>query len=233
MSPLVSIIPCVWGDPEFTDACLASIALNTQDVDYELRIVDNTGTYTVPDCAVNHLNSLFRQKENLGWAGGNNVGAKGSNASYLVFVNVDMEMESGWLSELLTAFDDPTVGVAGSRLHYPDGSIQHSGITITRHPGGVGAWNRKDEHPTEYVDGVTGACWAIRREIFQEMGGFDLSFWNGADDVDACLTVKSMGWNIQYVSTSRAMHHESATDNVERWRRCHENVAFLNAKWGL
>lgn len=231
-NPVASVILCVWGDPKFSDACIDSIERNTHDVDYELRIVDNTGVYEIPDSAV-HLNALFRQKENLGWSGGNNVGAKSAQAPILVFANVDMEMERGWLSELLTAFDDPSVGAAGSRLHYPHGAIQHSGITIRRQPGGVYAENRKDEHPTERVDGVTGASLAIRRDLFQEMNGFDAQFWNGADDVDACLTIQSMGWGIQYVSTSRALHHESATDGTERWRRCHENVARLNQKWGL
>lgn len=228
----VSIIIPVWGDPSYTDACLEHLTKNTTD--YSLILVDNTGVYSVPECVGDNLAAIFRPKENLGWSGGNNCGAKAAKTSdCLVFVNCDCEPEVNWLTELLTAFDDPEVAVAGARLHYPDGRIQHSGISITRHPGGVAAHNRQDEHGTEDVDGVTGACLAVRRSVFDELGGFDEGYWNGADDVDFCLSVQSLGRKIRYVSTSNLLHHESVTDNVERWRRVHENVARLNSKWGL
>jgi GT2 family glycosyltransferase len=131
----------------------------------------------------------------------------------------------------MTAFDDPDVAMAGPKIVHPAGDIQTTGIRLWHGGGSAGGEERKDEHPTEDVDGVTGACMAIRRSVFEALGGFDTEFRNGYDDVDLCLSVRATGLRIRYVAESVITHHESAS-GPERWTWVHDNIALMNAKWG-
>jgi GT2 family glycosyltransferase len=197
------VVPA-YGPPALTDACLRALAANTPP--HELVLIDS-------------------RPQGLSFARACNEGARSATRDALVFLNCDTEPLPGWLPPLLDALREPLVGAAGARLLYPDGSIQHTGVTIHREPAeGI---NRTDEHPTEDVDGVTGACLAIRREVFPS---FDEGFVNGYEDVDLCLGLRQAGYRIRYVAESTVMHHESAT-GAARWSHAQQNVDRLQAKW--
>src|ERR1039457_3599082 len=100
-----SIIIPIWGDPALTDACLDALERTTKD--YDLVLVDNTGVYQSPI----PYDTIFHNTENRGWSGGNNQGVTAVTTDTLVFLNCDAEPEVNWLSELLSAFDDPDVGM--------------------------------------------------------------------------------------------------------------------------
>lgn len=219
----VSVVIPVFGPEHFLSACLAALASNTPD--HELICVDNGTGYGFPEHAV-----IVRNEVNLGFAVACNQGAKVATGRVLVFLNVDAEPQSSWLPPLVHALDDSQIGMAGSKLVYPDGSIQHSGIEFYKE-NGIAARNRHDDHASGRVEGVTGACLAMRAETFHDCGGFDEGFYNGYDDVDLCLTVQSLGLGIWYCADSVVIHHESVT-GPERWVRCAENVDRLQQKWG-
>ncbi len=160
-----------------------------------------------------------------------NTGAEGADGDLLVFLNDDTQLLIGWLQPLVDAFTDPTVGIAGSRLVYPDGRVQHAGVYFDR-PGGVlTAHNYTEERPSGSVDAVTGACMAVRADLFFNLGGFDRSYVNGYEDVDLCIRAKKLGFEIVYVAESTVIHYESQS-GAARWTHVRENVARLQAQHG-
>lgn len=207
----VSVIIPHYGRGELLSACLSALWFNTDP--FELIVVDNN-------------------EQNRGFAAGCNEGAKRSTGDLLVFLNNDTEVRAGWLPPLIETLSDPAVAIAGCKLLYPDGRVQHAGVdlymvgdTLTAsHANPALADSRRK------VEAVTGACLAIWRDCFEEFCGFDEGFWNGYEDVDLCLKAGDRGWQVWYEPRSVVMHHESAS-GPERWRGVQQNVARLNDKW--
>lgn len=156
-----------------------------------------------------------------------NQGATGPGP--YVFLNDDTEPAAGWFTPLVDALNDPTIGIAGSRLLYPDGRIQHGGIGF-RDRGGLEAFNIIDDLPTRDVPAVTGACLAIRADVFHELGGFNTEYRNGYEDVDLCLRAAEAGYRIRYVAESTVVHHESQSGPA-RWAHAQDNIALLQTRW--
>lgn len=222
----VSIIIPVWGDPKYTDSCLSTLAISASD--YELIIVDNSGCYDIKTSK--NLHAVFRNPENLGFASGSNQGAASATGEVLVFLNNDTEPQFDWLVTLLEAFDDSGVAIAGPRIEHFDGTLQTSGIVTWHGNGSAGGQEIKDDLPTRDVDGVTGACLAIRRDVFNALGQFDTDFINGYEDVALCLSAREAGHRIRYVNESVVKHHESVSPG--RWDYATQNVNTMNVKWG-
>ena len=84
----------------------------------------------------------------------------------LVLLNYDAEVQPGWLLPLVQALSDSTVAMAGPRIHHPDGSLQTSGISTFHGGGSAGGQELKDDGPSRDVDGVTGACMAVRKDAY-------------------------------------------------------------------
>ena len=221
----VSIIIPVFGNPEYTDRCLESLVWSCSD--YSLVLVDNSGSYVT----THHTDIFHRPETNLGFAAGCNIGASKCDTDILLFLNNDTLGTNDWLANLMSAFDDKEVVMAGPRIIHPDGLLQTSGIKTYHGGGAAGGEELKDDGPTRDVDGVTGACMAIRREAFEKFGGFDEGFKNGYDDVDLCLQVREAGMRIRYVAESEIIHHESAS-GAERWAHVYQNIAYMQTKWG-
>lgn len=160
-----------------------------------------------------------------------NTGAEYASGDVLVFLNDDTEPQPGWLDALFAEFDDPRVGVAGCRLVYPDGRIQHAGVGLRRAGGLLEAYNILDDLPSRDVEAVTGACLAIRREAFEDLGGFDVRYVNGYEDVDLCLRARADGWRIRYTDQATVIHHESQS-GAARWSHVRENVQRLQEQHG-
>ncbi|MCP4047147.1 MAG: glycosyltransferase, partial [Gammaproteobacteria bacterium] len=124
--PRVSIIIPVFNQWAYTAACLTSLLEIKGKYDFELIIVDDQSS----DETAHHLSRIeglthLRNKKNLGFVGGCNRGARHARGEYIVFLNNDTQVLQGWLDELIDTFDrEPLAGLVGSRLVYPDGSLQ-------------------------------------------------------------------------------------------------------------
>jgi GT2 family glycosyltransferase len=221
---LTSIIIPVYGDPALLTACMVAI-VEADTPPHELVLVDNGTGVVLPEAA----DMVVINEQNQGFAKACNQGAEAASGDVLVFLNVDTEPQPGWLPPLVAPLTDPVVGATGARLIYPNGAVQHAGIELFRHKRDLAARNIKDDLPSRDVEGVTGACLAVRADVFAKVGGFDESYWNGYDDVDLCLKIRVVGFRIEYVAESTVVHHESAT-GPERWSKVNENVARLQ-KW--
>jgi len=212
---------------EELDACLTS--LRDQPDPLEILVVDQeSDAAEVGPRKARHPGVLWlAQAENSGFAAGVNLAARHATGSYLFLVNPDSVVDAGTpkaLAEWLAAHDE--VGVAGSLVRDTDGSIQGS---ARRFPdlstviAGRSAWltrrfpsnalSRRNVltgasvcEPTT-VDWVSGASMMIRREAFDQAGGFDARYFLYWEDADLCRRLKSLGWTTAYVPAAGVTHH--------------------------
>lgn len=171
-------------------------------------------------------------RERAGFAETCNAGACRTTADVLVFLNDDTVVQPGWLRPLSDAVCGPESDViAGARLVYPDGRIQHSGVFLRRDGlGRLEAYNRQSDAPSGEVPAVTGACLAVGRAAWDRLGGFDEGFVNGYEDVDLCLRLRESGGTVRYVAESTVAHLESRSPG--RFDHALENIGLLQQRWG-
>jgi len=139
----------------------------------------------------------------------------------VLFMNNDVELESGALLEMARWIDQPKVGCVGARLHYPNGTIQHAGVLLQqRTPYDELIWIHVDggQHPdrmalgalSRVCDAVTGACLLIKKSIFREVGGFDaVNYPIAYSDTDLCSRLRQKGLFSFYTPYATGVHHES------------------------
>ena len=147
----------------------------------------------------------------------NNLGAQAAEGEILVFLNDDTELlEPSWLDRLVAQVERADVGVAGARLLYPSGTLQHGGVAIGI-GGGCGHIGRHTHisprhwpwlEVTRDVSAVTGACLAIRAPLFHELGGFAEAFPVNYNDIDLCLRARIAGYRVIYEAGATIRHYE-------------------------
>ncbi|MBZ0267478.1 glycosyltransferase family 2 protein, partial [bacterium] len=243
-NPRVSIVIPLFHQVELTTKCLESLAEHTADGTFEVILVDNGSTDATPEllARLDGNVKIVRNEKNLGFATACNQGAALASTEHLLFLNNDIEAKAGWLPPLLDLMDaDPSIGIAGSKLLFPSGEVQHAGVAILERPSGAFPLGAFHVHygvdadcvevstPTRY-QAVTGACLLVRRKLFEEVGGFDTYFWNGCEDVDFCLKVGARGWKVVYEPKSVLVHHESKS-GPQRFSRTKTNEDLLASRW--
>lgn len=237
-TPLVSIVICS-KTPRLLGTCLRAIEQRTSYPVRELvvlehrngnaaamdRLLANSHCVRVPYCGP------------FDYATMNNTAVEAANGEIIVLMNDDVEPLSGdWLNELIAHVQRPETAVAGPRLLYPYGAIQHAGIVVgmmdgAGHPNRgcfeTAAWPWSAT--TRNVSAVTGACLAVRRAVFEELGGLDTAFPVNYNDVDFCLRARRAGYEIVYEPAAVLRHYESGTR--PRGTTWHERELFYE-RWG-
>jgi len=242
--PAVSIIIPLYNAVDYTKKCLASLETTLQPGCYELVIVDNNSTDGTAELlsALPSTVKILSNSENVGFAKACNQGARMASGKYLLFLNNDTEAQEGWLEALLeTADQNPSIGAVGSRLLFPDGTIQHAGVLViedhqlpdllvARHVFyGQPANMPQANQPREYQV-LTAACLLVRKKAFDAVGGFDEEYWNGYEDVDLCFKLRNKSWRLAYQPASLLIHHESKSGG-ERFKKVDHNIRRLHEKW--
>jgi glycosyltransferase involved in cell wall biosynthesis/GT2 family glycosyltransferase/tetratricopeptide (TPR) repeat protein/2-polyprenyl-3-methyl-5-hydroxy-6-metoxy-1,4-benzoquinol methylase len=235
----VRVVIPVFNQAALTEGCLYAIADNTgTDPDYEVAVVDNgSSDWTRYLLHAFEGDVLVKENdENLGFARACNQGAEGAGAEYLLFLNNDTLPQKGWLEEMVRVADSaPDIGIVGAKLVYPEsGLVQHAGIEmiegIPEHVWrGVAADDPRVCQARD-LDMVTGACLLIRRELFEALGGFDVSYLNGVEDVDLCLRVRQRGWRVVFCPHSIVGHFEGQSEG--RFEKVRQNLQRFVEKWG-
>lgn len=190
----------------------------------------------IPPCVA----STQRNAVNLGFGGNCNAGAKRATGDILLFFNQDCYAVYGlsehWDTELLSVFDNPLVGIAGCKLVFPDGCIQHAGIHFdakcqpTHRFLGYADANYVKANTPEAVPAVTGAALAIRRDVFEKLNGFDTETYHKGyfEDVDLCARVVALGYGVWYQPTVQFVHVVGTSGGNPHFM--HNAMAFKH-KW--
>lgn len=210
-----------WQDLE---RCLRSLEAS-QSQDCEVIVVDNCSTDDSPEkikSTFPHVR-LIRSNINLGFGAGNNLGAQIAQGRVLVFLNPDTTVQPGWLDPLLRALDEyPQAGMVTSRILLMDtpdqintcGNDLHlSGLALCRGMGQCKDVDQPIDHNDEKlpvkvvrVAAISGAAFAIRKELYESVGGFDDTFFLYMEDTDLSVRVQLAGYHCLYVPGSVVYH---------------------------
>lgn len=235
--PQISIVIPTFNNLSLTRQCLDSILGNTPQGLFEILVVDNGST----DGTVAFLNEtqmhgrlrFISNSINLGFAHACNQGAATARSKYVLFLNNDTSVTSGWANALLEAGQRPGVGVVGAKLLYPDGTVQHAGIGwingVPDHPHRHSDSAAPEVNIPRDLDMVTGACFFMPRALFLQLGGFDETYRNGVEDVDLCLRVRAAGYRVLYEPKAVVSHYEGKTQG--RFDHVTENLKIFFARW--
>jgi GT2 family glycosyltransferase/glycosyltransferase involved in cell wall biosynthesis len=219
----VSVIIPVYNHIDLTQACLASLQRHSDGVNLEVIVVDDCST----DATSQIINKIpgavyLRNQSNQGFIASCNRGAKATRGNYLLFLNNDTTVTQGWLASLLETFRlEPTAGLVGSKLVYPDGRLQEAGGIIWRDGSG---WNRgkfQDPQKPEYnylreVDYCSAASILIPKALFDDLGGFDEKYAPAYyEDADLAFKVAQRGRKVLYQPLSVVIHHEGMTGGTD------------------
>jgi GT2 family glycosyltransferase len=211
-----------------SDKVAEQAQLNQQKLRLEFIIVDNGST----DDTVTMLQDefpaarLILNNSNNGFARPINQALRQSDGRYMLVLNPDTIILPGALNALVDYLDNhPEVGICGPKVLNRDGSLQKACRRGVSRPwaafsyfSGLSALfprskvfggyllNYLDENHTHEVDGVSGSCMLIRREITQKVGLFDEHFFAYQEDADYCFQVKKAGWKITYLPTAQIVH---------------------------
>ena len=241
--PRASIIIPVYNKLAYTAACLRSLAAEAGPTPFEVIVVDDCSSDGSADFLAECAGVVVvRNAENSGFIASCNAGAAKARGDYLVFLNNDTTVTSGWLEALLATFTDfSEVGIAGARLVYPDGRLQEAGGIIFSDGSG---WNYgREQSPDEpqynfaaEADYVSGACLAVPRELFEALGGFDRHYAPAYyEDTDLCFRVRQQDLRVYCQPACTIVHHEgvsSGTDESSGTKRYQAvNREKFRARW--
>jgi GT2 family glycosyltransferase len=213
-APLVSIIILNYNGRRFLQACLSSV-LKSSYPDFEVIFVDNGST----DGSVNFVKEKFgndprlrivKNRENLGFAEGNNVGARYARGDFLVFLNNDTEVHPDWLRELVkTALSDKKVGIAICRILTPSSPKGLLVGNVDKYGNGVLMPLKNGAEDVEVI--ASGPAFLIKRHIWDEVGGFDSKYFIYVEDIDLAWRVKLLGYRIVPSFNSVVYHKAEGT----------------------
>lgn len=249
----VSIVIPTMDHANMLERCVSSLLDKATYQNVEIVLVENNSKESETFVLYDRL-----QKENPGvvkvveWEGAFNYsaiinfGAAASTGEFLLFLNNDTEViVPGFIEEMLALATIPEVGVVGAKLYFKDMLVQHAGMIIGPY-GGISHANQNfsDIRPGYQnraltqcsFSSVTGACQMVRREVFDEVGGYDDTFVVGFNDADFCLKVRAAGYDVAFTPYAELYHYEFVSRGREaigdekqtRWKR--ERDAFFE-KW--
>lgn len=221
--PDVSIVIPVYNKWPLTAACLSSLAETAGGLTFEVIVVDDgSDDETQESLAAIEGLIYIRNDRNLGFVGSCNRGARRARGEYLVMLNNDTRVLEGWLDELVgTLKRRPDAGLVGARLVYPDGRLQESGGLIFSDGSGWNYGREDDAGKPDYnfmreVDYCSGACIAMRTELFVQLGGFDERYAPAYyEDTDLAFRVREAGLKVLVQPASTVIHHEGATSGTD------------------
>ncbi len=222
--PLISIIILGFNKVEYSKKCLLSVLKNTRYENYEIIFLDNASSDETSTIIQSFGRKVLylRSNVNLGFVKGNNFASERAKGEYLVFLNNDTEVKSEWLNSLYNTFVfHPDAGAVGSKLLYPDGTLQEAGGVIFNDATG---WNfGRGDSPlshlydfTREVDYCSGASLMVKTDLFEKLGGFDEQFAPAYyEDTDLCFSIRKSGYKVYYCHASHVIHYEGITAGTD------------------
>jgi len=260
--PLVSIIILTRNGLEHLQRLFKAIYDNTLYKNFEIIVVDNASKDKSLEFLENNRYNfnleVIKNEQNESFSYANNQAAKISKGEYLLFLNNDTQPLKGWLSHLVaTLQSSPKIAATGSLLLYPymkndpfSSKVQHAGIAFDYEnqedlklqffrPYNIGQGKTPIIANHKLNSGqriaLTAACMLVKKDIFNEVNGFDEQYSYGYEDVDLGLKFHQKGYKCLYCQNSIAFHYESSTQKKEYesvlTKRRESNIKHLHAKW--
>jgi len=249
---LVSVLIPTRDRADLLEVCVHSIMQRTFYRPLEIIIIDNDSRERRTERLFQALRQkpevrIFRCSGAFNFSALNNQAAQKAAGTLLALLNNDIEVVDGnWLDEMVGLAQRPAVGCVGAKLLYPDGRIQHGGVTIGL--GGLAAHNYRllpgdipgymnQMHLTHEVSAVTAACLVVPKSVYFDVGGFDERELKVAfNDVDFCLKVRSAGYRNLWSPFAELLHHESASRGFDyapaRAARSATEANVIRRRWG-
>jgi len=201
---------------KFLPGCLSTL-LNTSYPNFEIIVVDNSSKDGSVDLIKRSFGSSPRltvqqNERNFGFAEGNNIGARLANGKYIVFLNVDTETDSEWLTKLVEVMEsDESIGAAQSKLLLFDHStIDSTGDFIDSYGYGFqrghGEEDRGQYNKTDEIFSARGAAMIVRKRILMKVGYFDPTFFMLCEDIDLSWRIRLTGHKVMFVPQSVVYH---------------------------
>jgi GT2 family glycosyltransferase len=252
--PLVSVIIPTRDRPELTSQCVEGVLHRTEYSNLELVIIDNESVEPETFALLEGLTKsdsrvrILRHPGPFNYSTMNNAAAREAKGAVLVLLNNDVDViESGWIRELVSQAIRPDVGLVGAKLLYPNELVQHAGLVLGPEGNATHLCCRANRNDPGYfgqlalsrsLSVVTGACVAIRRAVFLEVGGFDeanlpVSF----NDVDLCLRLGRQGYRVVWTPFAELFHLESASRGLDfgdpaKLERSLREAEYMRKTWG-
>ncbi len=221
--PTVSVIIPVYGKLDYTVRCLLSLGACQEKTSFEIIVVDDCS----PDGTEQALSRCpgiryLRNEENGGFITSCNRGAAAARGRYLHFLNNDTVALPGWLDRLVETLESvPSAGLVGSKLIYPNLSLQEAGGIVWRDASATNWGNGRDPWNPTYcalrdADYCSAASVLIPKALFDEVGGFDRRYAPAYyEDTDLAFKVRGAGRRVLYQPASRIIHYEGATSGTD------------------
>jgi N-acetylglucosaminyl-diphospho-decaprenol L-rhamnosyltransferase len=207
----VDIVIVTFRSAEVIAECLASVPIEVRD---DVVLVENASGDAAPSIARSFGVQVVENTENRGFGAAANQGAAAGSNDIILFLNPDARLAPGTIATMSAAFTDPAVAVAGVHLVYPDGRAQKSRWP---YPTAAAMWaesfglHRLRPHTSGGF--VVGACFAVRRTMFELLGGFDERYWLYGEEADLCARAEACGWKV--VLTDAEVEHEGGASGRE------------------
>ena len=219
----VSIVIPVYNQFHFTYYCIESILANSGDVTYEILIANDCSTDLTADIEeIIRGVKLITNQTNLRFLKNCNHAAQFARGKYLLFLNNDTLVKENWLRPLVTLIEsDERIGMVGSKLVYPDGTLQEAGGIIWKDGSAWNFGNGDDASASEYnyvkeTDYISGAAIMLYRTLWNEIGGFDEYFTPAyCEDSDLAFAVRARGYRVLYQPLSEVVHFEGISNGTE------------------
>lgn len=249
--PLVSILIPNYNHKDLLKGCIESLMNVNTYSNIEIVIVENNSTEQEIFDYYKELEETYSNVKVIYYEGDfnyskiNNYGVKYTHGEYILFLNNDTKViEPDSIEDMLGVCQREDVGAVGAKLLYEDDTVQHCGVVVGYHGYATAAFSLIDRNDFGYmgrprvswdVSAVTAACLMTKREIFDEVGGFDEDFKVACNDVDLCLKIRSLNkWIVEDVF-SVWYHYESKSrgleDTPEKQARFQSEIARFQKKW--
>lgn len=226
----VSIIIINYNTFKLTCACIESVRKLTQDISYEIILVDNASTEIDAKVFKEKFSgiTLIQSPTNVGFAKGNNLGIDRAKGEYILLLNSDTILINNVAGILLTFLQKQTsVAAVTCRLEFEDGVVQHNcqrfpairyklfellrlQKLLPRHIGGKALYSSFFQYTSvAYPDWIWGTCFMFKKELLQLLPEQKLpyDFFMYGEDVQWCLEFRKLGYRVAFDPTARIVHY--------------------------